>query len=131
MCPAPGAVPGHPRHAGATPRVSEGSVRTGEAGEGRGRTGRSKRDHLGKAGEKHVLEQEPQELKTQSRDCPRYVLETVQELEAWMSRTFRMEDREPRAGDVRTPRSGWEQWEQKGRSPQVKEQEGKTKITGT
>lgn len=64
-----------------------------------------------------VLGQEPWELKTQSRDCPRYVLETAQELEAWMSRTSRMEDREPRAGDVRTPRSGWEQWEQKGRSP--------------
>lgn len=88
-CPAPGTVPGHPRQAGAVPHA-------GKAARGLEQTekGGVDLDHHrditwgGEAGGT-VLEHEPREPKTQSRERPWRVLETEQKLEAWMSRTCR------------------------------------------
>lgn len=54
----------------------------------------------------------------------------MQELEAWMSRTYRMEEGELRARDVRRPRSGWEQWNRKEEAHRERNRKEKQKSLG-
>lgn len=74
------------------------------------------RSHQGEEAGATVLEQRPRKLKTQSRDRTCHVLETEQELEAWMIRTCRMRGRGCENAKVRMGA-----WEQKGGSQEVKQ----------